>query len=256
MKIQPSAQGKYYELWNLNAMYLLYPLNNTLGVPYERGFRANTIVNCWGTIESFTRCALHNYALRNFKDLDLDESWKVKYSCIELIQRLFKGKETKDYQDFVRNDELHQQYLHRIEEAAWKDLKFISKEVGLKLSATSIDHDCWEFLKHLYSLRNGFMHGVTIKIIQSNSPHLQDEITNKYFKAIKYLDKSKVINQANLIATQSIDLILNKKVTDYIINKTIDCLDCLSTLYDNTFPSRDWKMMRQAGNSPSTKTKP
>jgi hypothetical protein len=147
------------------------------------------------------------------------------------------------YKD-VRNS-----FLNSIAAAAWTDLKNISENIDLSIKHGITDQG-WQFLTHLYNLRNGFVHGATIEFEKSNFEQIDDKVTRKYQKALKYFDKgkreNKIIDYDKLLKTQEIDLILNKKVTDVIIERAVKVIDELAELYTGTNTSSDWKKMRKA----------
>lgn len=242
--IKPTWQGKEHQIWRHTISFLLFPLNESLPKEYELGFRLTTINAAWSTIESFLRCLLNEFAKHNFDTLDLPSEWKVKYSLCQKIKRFKLNKNEKQWEDFNKKLELKTIYCKRIEDAAWKDLNVISKEMNFDLIKLTKDN-LWEFIKHLQNIRNGLMHGVSIKIMKSNFDEFDDEITEKYFKSLGYLEKRKVLKKSDLIATQDINLILNKQVTDLIINETILVLDNFGDIFSTTMTAKAWKEARK-----------
>jgi hypothetical protein len=207
---------------------------------YELGFRLTTINASWSTIESFLRCLLNEFVKRNFDTLQLPAYWKVKYSLVQKIKRCNLNQNEKQWADFKKKLELKEKYCKRIEDAGWSDLNIIAKEMSFDLKKLTKD-SLWEFITHLYNIRNGLMHGVTIKIMKSNFDKFEDDISEKYYKSLGYLEKRKVLKKSDLISTQDINLILNKQVTDLIINETILVLDSFADLFSTTMTANSWK---------------
>lgn len=101
------------------------------------------------------------------------------------------------------------------------------------------------FLQNLYRLRNGLTHGQTIKILQSNSSQIKDEISREYVKSINYLNGKKIIDKNLLIKDQNISDLLNQDVTNFIIDETAKSFDDIANVFKGSYISAQWKRMRQ-----------
>lgn len=216
-KLQPSTKGRNYQTWLLILPYLHYPKNTQIRNHADVGFRLTTIISCWAMIESFVRHALSHIAMKDFENLDL----KLKY---------LKRK------DIDESDDINlQYYLRVISKAAWGELKSISSDMDLSIK--NINPDNWEFLIHMYNLRNRFVHGNEFMVGKGTESSDNDMISKDYQKALMYLEKHKLVNLKKLIDDQEISMILNKQVTDFLINMSLDTLDKFSDLYEGTSAS-------------------
>jgi len=252
MIIVPIHNEKKYEIWRLIAPYLLFPLNHTIepenGFNYEAGFRLTTIIAALTFLESFTRTVLYEQGEISINEIVARPEWHKKYSCIDRLKRFFKNRERKSKEDIEWYNHVNKKFLEDIEEGYWIDLLEISKQLGKPIES-SISQASWEFLTHLKNLRNGLVHGVGIEFKKSNFPDkVGNSVTSKYLKALKYFDKgrreNKIINLEELLETQDIDLVLNKKVTDAVIERTIKAVDEIANLFPETNAAKDWQEVR------------
>lgn len=252
MTIVPIHNKKKYEFWRLIAPYLLFPLNHIIepenGIDYEAGFRLSTIVVTWTFIESFTRTVLYEQGHISTNEIAARPEWRKKYSCINKLKRFFKNREAKSKEDMEWYNNVEKRFIEKIEKGLWRDLLEISEQLGKPLKL-NLDDTTWEFLKHFHNLRNGFVHGVGIELKKSNFPDVvENSVTSRYEKALKYFNKgsegNKIINLEKLLETQDIDLVLNKKVTDAVIERTITAVDEIANLFPETNAAKDWQEVR------------
>jgi len=239
--MNPSWQGKSYSIWTLAANYLNFPLGNTVNSLMEPGLRMTSIITSWSMIESFVRECLTEQILRRYDEIEKPEEWKYKLTCWQRIKNLFKNKlKVREEREII---ELHLKtkfanYISNDRDASWNLLTKVSKQIGYDLE--QIPNSNWSFMKNLYHLRNGLVHGKGIKILQSNSNNLKDDISKHYVKSINFLNNKNVISKSRLISTKNIDELLNKNTTDYIIQESYALMDEIKKVYHNTFTANQW----------------
>ncbi len=240
--IPPTKKGKTYSIWRILVPFILFPHSSTIHPLFEPGLRLNTITSCWSMIEAFTRNCLDEIVLTKYHEIPLPKDYQHKFSFLDKLLNLFRSK--AKIEDLRLRSELNLKVKlsDKITDVSWSQLGTIAETVGFPLN--SISNESWAFTKHLYNLRNAFLHGRKIKILKSNFESHPDEITERYNKALRYFESKKAISLQRLIDTQDINELLNKSLTDVVIDETVKALDELAELFKNTYESAQYKKLR------------
>lgn len=239
--IKPSMEGRNYPIWSMLMNYNLFTLDKTLAEDYDPGLRISIINSCWISVESFTKECLYEYILRFYDDMIIPDEYKLKRSCIQKIKNFFKKKEELELEEFKEGLGLKQKFADEAFGSSWYPVLKICNEIELPIEKTI---GKWDFLQNLYRLRNGLTHGRTIKMFTSNIENVKDGVAKEYLKSIRYLNGKKIIDMKKLIETKHIGHLLNPKVSNYIVNETIDTFDEIANVFDKTSVAAQWMRLR------------
>lgn len=240
--IKSSMEGKIYNVWQLKMNYLLYAVKEKLVEEYDPGFRISIIISCWMAIESFLRDCVCEYIMRYYHDIDVPEEFQYKASCSDKMK--LAGISEQKIAEFKAITELglKEKFANKARNSEWSTLLDICDQLDKPIEKHKPE---WEFLKNLNNLRNGFAHGLSLSILQSNVTHLDDEISEKYKGAIRYLDKEKVVSLQKLISSQNISELLNSNTTKFFFDKTVEVFDYISDVFSSSYSAVRWQRMRQ-----------
>ena len=240
--IKPTLEGRTYSIWGMLMNYALLSINQKLNIHYDPGFRIAIINSCWISIESFTKECLYWHIMTNYDNMLLPNEFKYSKGVIEIIKSIFRTKEENEMMQFDQESNLKERFANKAKDSAWYPVLEICNLINMPIEK-SISQ--WDFLQNLYRLRNGLTHGQTIKILQSNSSQIKDEISREYVKSINYLNGKKIIDKNLLIKDQNISDLLNQDVTNFIIDETAKSFDDIANVFKGSYISAQWKRMRQ-----------
>lgn len=243
-EIIPIKEGQNYPLWSILMNFSLYSMNNILPDEYDIGLRVSIINNSWIAVESFTKECLYEFIMRYYDNMEVIEEYKYSKGCITNIIECTKSKDEIEWVEYQEKLKLKEAFANHIKTLSWYPLLKICNSINLPIE-NKISQ--WEFLKNLYRLRNGLTHGQGFKILKSNFDSIEDEVSKEYFKSINYLNGKKVIDKGKLINTQNINHLINKKLSDFVINETAKAFDDISNIFEKTSNAQRWKQNMRNG---------
>jgi len=219
-KITLQKSGPIYPVWLMVYNYLHFELEPELPLEVDLGLRITKINQSFFAIESFLKDSLIH-----FVQSDLTFPLNAYFA---------RGKKYKSDVTIQSNNFTQAEIIR---DFTWGRLKVISKELGNPIK----DIPNHEFVVNLYLLRNGLVHGNYIEILKSHTLLSTDELYKPYYKALEYFGNEGVINIRDIIDSQDIYKLLNKKLTDFIIENMKKVLNDIVTLYPEGLTATKWK---------------